>query len=360
MSIDESLQDVSCLTFRLQINEDTESQNKKYKDAFVDVDKTKAELKEAQDEKTKLKGQLDQKTKEYDEAQAQLGPLKKTAEKITTQPQSGLTAAAGWNTSKNLIRTTPVSFSPAYPQPPRMLYGISHVDSEYSQPIKIACHAQDIKSNGFTAQHWTFQNGFSYGHHLSWLTLPENDIHMETGVFDTYDFPKSVSGSDTFVVSRINFTRPFTSPPKVVFWFYELNLENGWHSVALQSGSVRAESFDLRINSWASRKFEGVRVGWFAYDSAEHNKRIKSGRVRVERNQPWRMENLNFEGQAFTKNPATFFALCEIDSGDDKNLRLDGKVETVGTTSMRFQAGTWATGGDHNLDHADWTWIALE
>ncbi|KKY14619.1 hypothetical protein UCRPC4_g06666 [Phaeomoniella chlamydospora] len=327
-----------------------EELERKVKALQEDYDKSAAE-------KQKYEKALVDAKKAQSDAENLLEISKKSTSKVIVAPRSGVYSAPNWSTSRDTYSINPVAFDPPFEKQPRMISGLSHIDTPASEAVRVAISHENVTNSHFEAFARAFGGSFAYGIASSWMTLPENDIHMETGVFDTLDFPRFNSEQ---IVSRVTFSKKFTRKPIILVWLFEINLTKGWHSITTDATTIREDAFDLKISTWAGRNLDGARVGWLAYDANEHDKRIKSGRITVTRQDHWKKSTMNFEGSPFSKQPATFIALSLMDCGDDQNLRFACGVDSVTTTSMNYHCGTWAAAGSDNMHQTEYVWVAME
>lgn len=277
----------------------------------------------------------------------------------TTIAQGGITEPTQWNSgAPDFNNSHPVSFATPYITAPRMISGFNKLDQEAGRPIRIISKHRNVTPTGFEAVYDTFAGGISYPPRMSWLTLPENGVRFETGVYDTYGMPRFDNNQTTKY--RTNFFPHFENTPTVVSWLYEVNMGLGWHSMTTQITHVDRERFDLHIGTWASRNFDGVRVGWLAFDDTGCTSRAKAGKINVVRSEALKRGRMTFEGARFSKTPTVFMALMELDHGDDRNIRFIGEATNVSTEGFDYACGTWAENGDHNMDHTTWIWVAVE
>lgn len=277
-----------------------------------------------------------------------------------TFAQGGLVEPLLWSEfTPDFSNYRTVKFQPPYSQVPRTLSGLAKVDGETGpEAIRVAMNHQNITPNGFESFARTFGGARSWAPKMSWLTIPENDIHFETGLFESYNVSRSADMQT--ITSRVSFAKKFVGAPTVVTWFSELNFGGGWHSLTSKAQNITQDSFELIIGTWDNRNFDGVRVGWLAFNDTRCVSHAKAGRIRVTRAERKSDATVTFEGQEFSKTPAVFFAVAEIDAGDEYNLRLEGEVASATRTGFTYSCGTWADANDHNMDHSDWVWIAIE
>lgn len=281
--------------------------------------------------------------------------------KQVTYAQAGIVGPSSWSQSTpNFTNAVTSKFQQPYNKVPQMLSGLAKIDQEKGPAaIRVAMSHQNVTPDGFESFSRTHGGACSYAPKMSWLTLPENDIHFETGVFDSCTVGRSADMQN--INARVPFAKKFAGAPTVVTWLYELNFGPGWHSMATNALNITQDSFEMDIHTWAGRNFDGVRVGWLAFNDAGCVSHAKAGRINVKRGERFKTgETVTFAGEGFSKTPAVFFTVAELDAGDDKNLRLVAEVVSTTKTGFTYNCGTWADASDHNMDHSDWAWIAVE
>lgn len=292
---------------------------------------------------------------DYNAQNAQVDGLKKQV----TFAQAGYVQPETWSYNPNFAQVSTRKFQPPYSKVPRVLSGLARVEQERGTPIRVGMNHQNVTPDGFEMSARAFGGGMSYGMGSSWLALPENDIHFETGVIDSTVYGRSADRQS--IRNRVPFANKFVGIPRVITWLYELNFDRGWHSMATNALNLAEDSFEINIYTWAGRSFDGVKVGWLAFNDTGCVSRAKTGIISVLRAERYKTgATVTFDGAPFSKPPAVFFALTEFDSGDEKNLRLTGEVVNVSKTGFTYNCGTWANPDDHNMDHSNWLWIAIE
>jgi len=306
---------------------------------------------------TKIEGAYDYSV--GDDSAAITVPTPSAPPKAITYAQAGIIDPAWVEGKADQMKVENRGFETAYPEAPRMISGLRKLDQGSNQAIRTAVTHQSVTSAGFQSVARTHSGAKAYAPGMSWLALPNNDVHFELGAFDTYSSPRT---EDNQVVnSRFTFSKRFDRAPKVVTWLYEVSFGtqgDGWNSVKTEAKNITQDGFDIDVRTWAHHSFDGARVGWLAFDDVA---RVKTGTVRVSREQRWlQNQEVRFEGQSFSKTPALFSVLTEVDCCKDKNMRLRMDTAEVTSTGFRFNAGTWAAADDHNMDHSVWLWIAVE
>ncbi|KAI9835476.1 MAG: hypothetical protein M1837_003785 [Sclerophora amabilis] len=272
-----------------------------------------------------------------------------------TPPQSGVVSARDFGTmeQQNFNIRVPIKFPTPLPNVPRMIFGLNLIDTLLPSGPRVASDAIEATREGFVANPRSFDGSVPFDLKMSWLTLPDNDVHFETGIFDTYD----VRTEDTQNVSqRIFYSKPFAKNPVVVCWFFEVNIATGWRSLKTFESRVGKEAFTLNVHTWADRRFGGARVGWLAYDADENGKRVKSGSTETRRNESG-VNDSAWNSSPFSTTPATFIALSELDISDSHGFRAKAEVNGVTKDRLSWTLNTWA---DTDMDHIKGTWIEIE
>ena len=296
-----------------------------------------------------------------DDSAAMYGPTPPVSTKAITYAQSGIIEPAWDQRRADQMRIDHERFEPPYPEPPRMISGLRKLDQEADQAIRTAVTHRSVTSTGFQSVARTHSGAKAYAPSISWLALPNNDVHFEVGEFDTYSSPRI---EDNQIVSRrIEFPTRFARTPKVVTWLYEVSFGiqgHVWNSLKTEAKGITCDGFDIDVRTWgAHQSFDGARVGWLAFDDGDSKSRVKTGTVRVSRFEGWlHNQEVKFGGEPFAKAPALFHVLTVIDCCRDKDMKLSMDTTHVTSTGFRFSAGTWAR--DHNMTQVVWLWIAVE
>lgn len=198
----------------------------------------------------------------------------------------------------------------------------------------------DITPSGFTAHLESFNGCNAYGIECAWMTLP-NDLHLEYGSVDTNG---AGAGLKDNVRQHIVFNQGFSSPPKIRVWFqeidYPVNAGNNYTAIKVMAEDITDTSFTLSLSSWLDRKYTNIRAGWFAYPAEQDGIRVRSGRERVTRAQKNLNRQVPFSPQPFSRTPATFSAISEVDFGSAKHLRMKCKATAPNERELKLDYGT--------------------
>jgi len=120
---------------------------------------------------------------------------------------------------------------------------------------------------------------------------------------------------------------------------------------------VNTQGFTTVIGARAGRHFDGARVGWIAYDADEDGKWVRSGNTITRRNEAGNYDFPFYGPAPYSKAPAIFIGIQEIDFGNDRPLRVHSEISVVTRERLTWQVKTWA---DSNMDHMACDWIAIE
>jgi len=228
------------------------------------------------------------------------------------------------------------------------------IDAASNKARALSLGHHEVNAGGFTVQAAAWSGCFGYEIGCSWLTLP-SDMHLETGMVYTFSAGRTNSPDCD---QHIWFPQAFDSPPKIAVWIQEFEYhQNDYMSIKCFATEITPNSFHLRIESWANRKFTNVRVQWLAYPAEEDGKRVKASRNMVLRAQKETSNRAPFYGQPFKNTPKTFIAVSELDFGIDRNLRFRCSANAPNNRELEWKYGTW---DDTNMDHAEVQWLAIE
>ncbi|KAG6903912.1 hypothetical protein DXG01_014036, partial [Tephrocybe rancida] len=146
---------------------------------------------------------------------------------------------------------------------------------------------------------------------------------------------------------RVNFDRPFATPPKVVVFFNYLDLAKGknWR-LKTNATAIDETGFTLNIETWSDTVLYAAQVGWVAYP--EDITHIFSTSVSTRDLRPWdkpqatQSKAIEFGDVEFWKNPDVFVALNEIDIDSRFNLRVESYVDNVSQKGLTWHINSWA------------------
>ena len=233
-----------------------------------------------------------------------------------------------------------------FPRPfidrPRLAHGIRELDVGNNANICVTSILQNITENSADCKISPMGDTTLYSAAVDVLALAPGDLDFLTGehtrdLWADPDDPASV---------RIDFERPFPTPPKVLVFFNCIDLDKNrvWR-LKTTATDIDVDRFTLNIETWADTIFYAARVGWIAYP--EDHEHIFSTSINTMDVRPWdqpqpkQSSKIKFDAVGFWKNPSVFIALNAIDVDCKANLRVNAYVDGVSTTSLTWHIDSW-------------------
>ena len=237
-----------------------------------------------------------------------------------------------------------IKFCPPHTSPPNLILGLKAIDAS---SLRIGCDIDKVtkKTAEVAVQSWDQAELYNAGY--SWMTLPEGDLDIQFGRFDTRE--GNTPGKPQTTTS-ITFDRPYPDIPKVITW-----LEGGSVQVGTSQQcrlftcalDVTANGFTLQVDSWDDTQLLSGVAGWVAFSA--NRKDIRAGTFRIDDIRKWnepRQQNSSyvpFGGKGFPKAPKVFTALfaLDLDNATKRRLRLNLSVTDVSLNGMNWHLDTW-------------------
>lgn len=263
-----------------------------------------------------------------------------------------------------------VVFSSPLAYTPRVIFTTSKIDIDCTvgQGLNYSSYVRDVTKDGF-AMTRSLGNNRAYGLDSSWMSLPENDIHIETGTIETANFARAFT---TAITPHIGFKKAFGQTPMIHTWIQGLDFPapaatNDVLRLQTVLDAPTSTGFGLQISTWANTTIANARIGWIAYDATEDGKRIKSGLASIDGNSRKDIDKLNptpttkrtaFQGQQrFSRKPAVFAAWSKIDMVCGKIPRLIAAATNPDQDGFDLTMSTWL---DNVVYNCDGFWLAME
>jgi len=253
-----------------------------------------------------------------------------------------------------------VQYAKPYVAPPRLPMGLSFLDIDRNANIRVKTFASNVTSTGFKVSVDSWGDSKLYTGGVSWLELAPANLEYQCGQFSTTDdHPWNQPQLETS--RRINFDRPFVTPPNVIVSLNELDMskDRNWRVTATAT-DIDTTGFTIHINTWADSVLYSATATWIAYP--EDRKYVVSGSANVTDVRPWttnQLENsksVSFAGADFWKAPSVFMAINSLDIDQKANLRLKVYPGNVTKDGMTWHADSW---GDTVLYSAGLSYICL-
>ena len=168
--------------------------------------------------------------------------------------------------------------------------------------------------------------------------------HLE---FLTGEYMRNLLADPTSPPSvRINFERPFVTPPKVVVFFNYIDLykDRNWR-LKTTATDIDVNGFTLSIETWSDTVLHAAQACWIAYpEDREHifSTSVDTTEVRPSY-QPQHQQSkaIEFNGVKFWENPSVFIALNSFDIDCKANFRVKAHVDNVSMTGLTWHIDSW-------------------
>ncbi|KAG8916070.1 hypothetical protein FRC01_003397 [Tulasnella sp. 417] len=282
-----------------------------------------------------------------------------------------------WNNPRQKTSKT-IDFPQTYVAPPRLVTGLKSLDMRggtsttdigialfkpfgvrSNTNLRVKAYPSGTDSKRYTANIDTWYDTTLYSACTDTLILGPANLDVLCGQFSTeedhlWNLPKPQTSR------RINFERPFTTPPKVVVFLNQFDSSGSSTRVKTYTSGVDAKGFTIHIDTWADTTLYSATAGWVAYP--EDKEFIYSGTANTTEIRPWQQpqtlhsKRVTFGSRPFVQPPKVFVALNSIDISTDTNLRVRAYVSGVNPESMSWHIDSWA---DTKLWSAGISYIAF-
>jgi hypothetical protein len=236
-----------------------------------------------------------------------------------------------------------VKYPRAFVAPPRLPHGLRELDMDHKANIRVSATVDNIKKDSADYHVTSWADTTLYSGIVDSLNLAPGNLEFLTGEHERSPLrdPKAPSSV------RINFERPFVTPPKVVLFFNLLDLDkNRNFRVKTYATNVDTKGFTLHIETWADTILYTARTCWLAYP--EDKQHIFSTSVNTMDVRPWdhpqekQSKAITFGNVEFYKTPTVFLAMNELDFSHQHNLRVKCYVDNVTKTGLTWHIDSWA------------------
>lgn len=250
-----------------------------------------------------------------------------------------------------------IYFPKKYVAPPRLPIGLTSVDMKGGTDLRIRAYADPVQAEKFTAHIDTWGDSTLYSAGFNYLIEKPGDLAFQSGEFE--DSPSTNPRKETS--HRINFDRPFVTPPKVIVFLKAWEMSGGEASrLRTFPSDIDAKGFTLHFETWGPTALLSGVAGWIAYP--EDKEHIYSGAENTGEVRPWEYaskqthSDVVFQDTEFPRPPIIFFALSHVDIDSSKDFRIKTYVDNVSTKGMTWHIDSWA---DTRLWSATVSYIAF-
>ena len=236
-----------------------------------------------------------------------------------------------------------LNFPRSFVARPRLSHGIRYLDMDKNNPLLVNSVIPFFTKDWANCRFIAWEGAKLYGGIGDVFALAPCDLDFLTGEHMRYlwrdpNTPASV---------RINFERPFVTPPKVVVFFNRIEFERNRNWRALTTATdIDAKGFTLNIETWSDTILYCAQTCWIAYP--EDREHIFSTSVSTMEVRPWNEpqhqanKEILFNSIEFVKKPSVFIALNYLDVDCKANLRINAYVDDITTTRLTWHIDTFA------------------
>jgi len=261
---------------------------------------------------------------------------------MSTTTQFETSSVRPWNKPEHDTHAV-VNFPRTFVAPPRLPHGLRMLDIDRNANIRAQSTIDHItdKSADFHVISWadtTLYSGIVNALNLAPANLEFLNGEHTRNLLAEPNAPSAV---------RINFERPFVTPPKVVAFFNLIDLDKN-HNWRLKTSATNIDTkgFTLHIETWADTILYAARVAWVAYpEDREHifSTSVNTGEIRPwHEPRPTQSKAITFGNVEFWKTPSVFVALNIIDLDFKANLRVNAYVDGVSKSGLTWHIDSWA------------------
>jgi len=259
--------------------------------------------------------------------------------------------------------TSEITFTKPFVARPGLPLGFNFLDIDRnSTNLRVKAYATDVNKNRFLIHMDAWGDTKLLGCGVSWLGLSPGHLEFQCGQFCTLeDHPANEPQRETS--RRLTFQRPFVTPPKVIVFLSQLDMDappySAWR-IATAATDIDHAGFTVHINTWCDTVLHSATAGWIAYP--EDREYVFSGSSHVNEVRPpgerplQNSSEVGFSGVGFLKVPSVFVAINSFDIDCFTNLRLKVSVDSVTTTGLTWHIDSW---GDSVLHGGGISYICL-
>ena len=244
--------------------------------------------------------------------------------------------------TQNIRATATGNFPRPFVAPPRLSHGFCSLDVGKNAHIRVKSTVHSFTKDWADCHITTWSNTTLYSGLGHLFILAPNNLDFLTGehmhnLMDNPTDPPTV---------RVNFERPFVTPPKVVVFFNHIDLSMNHHwRLKVTAADIDKNGFTLGIETWSDTILYAAQASWIAYP--EDREHIFSTSVNTMDVRPWCLPQHNhsktvaFNGVEFWKHPSVFIALNSFDIDCGANFRVKAHVDNVSKTGLVWHIDSW-------------------
>ena len=236
-----------------------------------------------------------------------------------------------------------ITFPIPFADRPRLIHGLRVIDVNGDANIRVSSTLHNV------TRHSADCNIITWGDTTLWsavtdviaLTPADSDILIGEHMRSLWKNPNSPASV------RINFERPFFTPPNVAVFFncIELDKSRDWR-LKTTATDINTNGFTLHIDTWSTTVFYAARVGWIAYPKNKRtifNTSVSTGDIPSGDRKGFKCSHeLLFRGPEMPSVPSVFIALNYLHFDSDAGLRINAYVDNISTNQLTWHMDSWS------------------
>ncbi|KAJ3569493.1 hypothetical protein NP233_g5020 [Leucocoprinus birnbaumii] len=236
-----------------------------------------------------------------------------------------------------------IPFPSAFVLPPRLPLGIRQLDIDNDANIRARTMANNITSQSADYHVMTWGGTKLYSGIVNSLNLAPYNLEFSSG-----EVTRDLKGADDPTSVRVDFERPFISPPTVIVFFSHIDLDQNYNwRLKTSATHIDQEGFTLNIETWWDTILYEAKVSWIAYPSDRPevwSTSVNTMEVRpYDRPQTTASKAVTFPTSAgFYKKPRIFVGFNWFDINCKHNFRLRAYVDNVHVGGLTWHIDTWS------------------
>ena len=234
-----------------------------------------------------------------------------------------------------------------YPHPfvarPRLAHGIRYLNMDKNNLLLVKTAISFFTKDWANCRFIAWEDAKLYRGIGDVFALAPCDLDFLTGEHMRYTWKNPKAPASV----RINFERPFVTPPKVIVFFNRIEFERNRNWRALTTATkIDVKGFTLNIETWSDTILHCAQTCWIAYP--EDREYIFSASVSTMEVRPWKQpqkqtnKKILFNSIEFLKKPSVFIALNYLDMDCKANLRINAYVDGITTTGLTWHLDTFS------------------
>ncbi|KAG8980605.1 hypothetical protein FRB90_007603, partial [Tulasnella sp. 427] len=156
-----------------------------------------------------------------------------------------------------------INFPHTYVDTPRISVGLNALDVKAGTEVRVTGFASDIDNRKFTTNVNTWADTTLWLGEINCFVMRPANLDFLSGEF---------SATAVETSGRIDFERPFATPPNVVVFLRQIDTGGGSCTcIKTYANDIDAKGFTIHVETWSDTKLRSGIAGWIAYPEDKEN-----------------------------------------------------------------------------------------